>query len=174
MALVKNIDFHIHGYDDFIERVLPELDVICNETLADPEGHFQIAIMEAVNNAAQYSLAGLAEAAVDIKMSIRDMDIKVSVSSETKEFDVKRFCDEIKALGKDKKWQRKTFGEFKGTRLSGRGIWLMLEACEYLYIDVKDKTVTMCVSYPLPKKLVTQNIGVLSERLFLSENGVIY
>ena len=37
MALVKNIDFHIHGYDDFIERVLPELDVICNETLADPE-----------------------------------------------------------------------------------------------------------------------------------------
>lgn len=91
MALVKNIDFHIHGYDDFIERVLPELDVICNETLADPEGHFQIAIMEAVNNAAQYSLAGLTEAAVDIKMSIRDMDIKVSVSSETREFDVKEF-----------------------------------------------------------------------------------
>lgn len=91
MALVKNIDFHIHGYDDFIERVLPELDVICNKTLADPEGHFQIAIMEAVNNAAQYSLAGLTEAAVDIKMSIRDMDIKVSVSSETREFDVKEF-----------------------------------------------------------------------------------
>ena len=42
------------------------------------------------------------------------------------------------------------------------------------YIDVKDKTVTMCVSYPLPKKLITQNIGVLSERLFLSENGVIF
>lgn len=174
MALVKNIEFHAHGYDDFIENVLPELDVICNETLADPEGHFQIAIVEAVNNAAQYSLAGLNEAAVDIKMSIRDMDIKVSVSSETKEFDVKRFCDEIKALGKDKQWQRKTFGEFKGTRLSGRGIWLMLEACEYLYIDVEDKTVTMCVSYPLPQKLITQNIGVLSERLFLSENGVIY
>lgn len=174
MGFIKNIEFTIHGYDDFIENVLPQLDEICDATIADKEGHFQIAVMEAVNNAARYSTSGLDNAEIGLKITIFEHDIKAVISSVTKDFDVKGFRDKIKEIGQDKNWRRKNFGEFKSDRLSGRGIWLMLEACEYLYIDTADKTVTLCVSYPMQKQLITRNIGILASRFCIKENGVIY
>ncbi len=165
--------FEVHGYGDFIENVLPVLDRIFDEILGDPEGHFTIALIEAVNNAARYAKAGMDEAEIKIHLEVYPGDIKISVNSDTKDFDVKMFCRDIKKLGEDKKWQLKDFGCFKKDRLSGRGIWLMLEACDYLCIDVKDKTVTLCTSYPAEKKYI-QNIASLASRLYMCENGVIY
>lgn len=172
--LYTKYEFKVHGYSDFIETVLPELDEIFTKTINDKEECFQIAIMEAVNNAARYSLKGLEEADISIEVIVHSIDIKVVIRSKTREFDVKGFCKKIRKLGLDDKWSFKNFGEYKGESLYGRGIWLMLQACEYMYMDVNDRSVTLCTSYPVKTHQHVQNIGVLAQRFYITEGGVVY
>lgn len=172
MDFPKKQIFVAHGYSDFFDNVYPQLDKICSNTQED-DGHLQIAIVEAVNNAARYSLDGLERADIHITLNMHLKDMTISISSKTKPWDVKQFVRGIKVLAQDDNWRNKDFGEYKGDRLSGRGIWLMLEACDYLYIDTKTNTVTMAISYPYKSQFITQKIGVLASRLYIIDNGVI-
>lgn len=173
MIYPKRIKFKARGYGDFINNVLPKLDKICDKTINDPTGHLQIAIMEAANNIARYSTTNLEQAEININITVHMCDISVHISGDTKEWDVERYVTEIKRLAYSPDCVDKNFGEFKGDRLSGRGIWLMLEACEYLYIDSKTKAITMAVSYPFNPKIITQKMTILADRLHVLQNGVI-
>lgn len=173
MIYPKHIELKAKVYEDFINNILPRLDEICEATVNDPNSHLQIAIMEAANNAARYSLAGLEEAEITVKITIHMRDISICILGNTKDWDVERFVSEARKLAYSTEWHNKNFGEFKGDRLSGRGIWLMLEACEYLYIDSKTKAVTMAVSYPFNPNIITQKMHILIDRLHVLRNGVI-
>ena len=173
MIYPRRIEIRARGYDDFIDRVLPKLDEICDQTINDPEGHLQIAVMEAANNVARYSPDGLMTAEIILNITIHMCDLCIQIRGETRAWDVESFVDYIKALAYSEEWQNKDFGEFKKDRLSGRGIWLMLEACEYLYIDKNTKAITMAVSYPFKQELITQKMNILADRLHILRNGVV-
>lgn len=173
MIYPRRIEIRARGYDDFINRVLPKLDEICDQTLKDPEGHMQIAVMEAANNVARYSLTGLESAEITVDVIIHMCDLCIRIQGETKDWDVENFVNDTKSLAYSDEWFDKNFGEFKKDRLSGRGIWLMLEACEYLYIDSNTKAITLAVSYPFRSALITQKMNILADRLHVLRNGVI-
>lgn len=173
MLYPRHIELKANGYTDFINNILPKLDEICDKTVNDPDGHLQIAIMEAANNVARYSYAGLERAEITIKIIIHLRDLSVRIYGDTKEWDVEKFVTETKGLAYSSECCNKSFGEFKGDRLSGRGIWLMLEACDYLYIDCQSRAVHMAVSYPFRPNLITQKMNVLVDRLHILRNGVI-
>lgn len=173
MFYPKYIKLKATGYNDFINSILPKIDDICAKTVKDSKGHLQTAIMEAANNVARYSLAGMEEAEIIINITVHICDISVHIYGDTKAWDVERYVSDIKKLAYSSEWYNKNFGEFKGDRLSGRGIWLMLEACEYLYIDSQTKAITMAVSYPFKKNLITQKMHILADRLHVLRNGVV-
>lgn len=173
MIYPRHIEIRARGYDDFIDRVLPKLDEICDHTIKDPEGHMQIAVMEAANNIARYSLSGLESAEITLNITIHMCDMCIRIQGETRDWDVEAFVNDVKVLAYSDEWRDKTFGEFKKDRLSGRGIWLMLEACEYLYIDRNTKAITMAASYPFKPALITQRMNILADRLHILRNGVI-
>lgn len=173
MIYPKRIKLKARGYDDFIKKILPKIDKICDKTINDPDGHLQIAVMEAANNVARYSTKSLEQAEITINITVHMCDISIRINGDTKEWDVERYVTEIKKLAYSLDCVDKNFGEFKGDSLSGRGIWLMLEACEYLYIDSKTKAITMAVCYPFNPKIITQKMTILADRLHVLQNGVI-
>ena len=80
--------YHMKGYEAFFTEAMPSIKTILDERLADKEGHFAMAIVEAVQNAAMYSKAGARNVQLDIDLVATETDIAVKVSADTKDFDV--------------------------------------------------------------------------------------
>lgn len=164
----------IKGYDAYFSEAQPELENILKLTVNDPDGHLQIAIMEAVFNAARYAKVGYELAEITITAKVFETDVKISIESDSREFDVEALRRKIKSIACDKHWTGKDFGEYTGHDPSGRGFWLMLMACEFLYLDYSGKKVTLCTSYPFDPQLISRNVNILASRLYLEKDGVIY
>lgn len=174
MRFPENHSFEVIGYDDYCEKVMPKLEDLLARTLQDSEGHYMIAINEAVCNAARYAVAGHDNVCIQLDMLINDGDIKTAVQADTLPFDVLQFRKEMAELAEDENIAEMEWGDYTGHSKSSRGYWYMLMACEYLYIDTTGKKVTLCAKRPFSPNHIAKKISDLVPRLYVEQNGVIF
>ena len=162
------------GYDTYFDDVMPQLDQLLDTYLHDPDGYYSIAICEAVCNAARYSVDGCDHAHIIIQVYITANDIKTTVKSDTRPWDVETYRDRMMQLADNEILAEMDWGKYTGNTVRSRGFWLMLTACEYLYIDVNGKEVTLCVKWPFADNHISMKIKDLIPKMYLKKNEVIF
>lgn len=165
--------YHMTSYDAFFAEVLPPIRASLDKTLGDKDGHFAMAIVEAVQNAAMYSLKSPEEVEIDIDVVTTESDISVKVTADTKQFDVMSYRQRLGRMASDKylgemEWADLTKGVHKS-----RGYFTMLMAVECLYVDVTGKSVTLCAARPYNPEDISKKIKDIVPRFMLENNGVI-
>lgn len=165
--------FRFTGLQNF-DRCANEIDRILNVCFQHPNDRFFMAVLEAVNNAAKYSVDSVTTAKITITMRIMQGDISVTIKSKTRPFDALAFQKKLQALLKDKKARDMDWGDYTKHQLGGRGYWYILEAVDYLYIDANGQSVTLCAKTPLDEdEELTAKVGALVPRFLVKKNGVI-
>jgi len=160
------------GYEAYHD-VLPELQKKICAVLHDEEFHYILALNEAVCNAAKYSMDGIQNANIEIKLKITKYDISTTIRSHTQAFDVNLYRDNLLKLIKNKEIYDMEWGDYTANTENSRGFWYMLTACDYLYMDSKSQDVTLCARVPYEPENFTTKIGNLVPRFFIRKNGVI-
>lgn len=168
----KTYRYDLIGYDSYFESAFPEIEGILAETLGDDEGHFLIAINEAVCNAAKYAVEGDEKAAIRIELLVTDDDVTAAVACLTKPFDAEGYRQDLRRLASKNK--KLTWSDYTGDSERSRGFWLMLMAVDFLYIATDGNRISLNVSRPWKKETATKLIGDLVPRFFVEKNGVIY
>ena len=170
MYLVK--DFSFVGYDAFFSQIMPEIYALINECgEEDALDEFVNALTEAVCNAAIYAVDGMDAAKIFMNFIIADEQVKVTVSSKSKNFDVSSFRKKLMkiAVGKDGEldWQ-----DYVGDSQQGRGIWLMLSFFDAVCIAIDGSEVTLITRLPLRCTQVN-TVKKIVHKFFIVRNGVI-
>ena len=176
MVNTRKRHYEALGQDAYYDEVMPWLETLYDRYLQDEDGHYLIAVNEAVCNAAKYANDGPALAPIDIEVVITPgQDISVSVRSDTQPFNVEMFRDNMRKLAADDSpWKDREWCDYTGSTERSRGYWLMLMSVSYLYIRSDGKEVTLYADIPFQKEHVTRKISDIVPRLLLMKNGVIY
>lgn len=150
------------------------MEEILNTCFQGENDLFFIALTEAVNNAARYSVDGMEKARITISIRIMQGDVSVSVRSKTRPFDALEYQQKLNNLLSDKKVARMDWNDYTVHQLGGRGFWYILQAVDYLYVDANGQEVTLCAKTPMsPDEDITYRVGDLVPRFLVKQNGVI-
>ena len=166
--------YDLVGYDAYFDTAFPEIEAALKDVLGDEEGHFLIAINEAVCNAAKYALDGDDKAAIKLELAITEDDVTASIACPTKHFDADRYRQDLQSLAANKQYRLLPWSDYTGVSARSRGFWLMLMAVDYLYIRHDGNSISLNVSRPWRQDVVTKTIGELVPRFLVEKNGVIY
>ncbi len=171
---MKYYSYTFCGAKEYDVNVFPLLDAIFMETLADPEGHYFIAVDEAVTNALHYGKQGADAEKVVVEVRLTESDITTVVLSDSRPFDVLLFRDKMRRIAENPQLAEMPWGEYTSCTQRSRGYWLMLQACEYLYLDVSGKRVSLVQRIPCLSDYVSRDkIKHLVPRFFVEKGGVI-
>lgn len=166
--------YTFRGTEEYDANVFPALDALFMETLADPEGHYFIAVDEAIINALRYGKQGARLEPVVVEVRLTESDITTVVSSDSRPFDVLFFRDKLRRIAENPQLAEMSWGEYTSYMQRSRGYWLMLQACEYLYLDISGKRVSLVQRIPFSKDYVSRDkIKYLVPRFFVEKGGVI-
>ena len=67
------------------------------------------------------------------------------------------------------------WGDYTSYMQRSRGFWLMLQPCEYLYLDVSGKRVSLVVRLPFSSARASQDrIKYLVPKFLVEKDGVIF
>ena len=97
------------------------------------------------------------------------------IMSKTHEFDAKKFRQDLIQLVEkypeigNLQWGMYTSDNEDG----GRGLWLMLQACQYLILNHKGQEITLIATLPDKTHPAARTLKKLIPRLLIEENGVI-
>lgn len=169
--------FDCIGYDQYYEKILPEIEAIVekNASDSDSDGYIIIALNEAVCNAAKYALDGAENVEIHIDITVNEDDIRLNIKAATEHWNAEEYRNQLKKLSDDEYWGDKDWGDYTNNSNKSRGIWLMLTGCEYMYFSSYGQDVTLFFSTHTKTKKVTYNIRDLVHRFFIqNEDGVIY
>lgn len=166
-------EYKIVGYDAYFDEVLPKLQKILSQRIYDEDSYFIIAINEAVCNAARYSVYGYEEAQIKIELIITAEDITVTVESKTKPFDAVKYRDELKRLKEDPNFKDMPWFQYTGASIRSRGLWMIMMAVDYLYMESNGDKISLNISLPYRKEEITRTIGELVPRFYIEKDGVI-
>ena len=168
---MKSSHYLFFGYANY-KKILPCLQKDL-AVLNDPDYHYEIAINEAVCNAARYAIAGINEVEIRIDVYLREHDIKTVVSAQTKLFNTQRYQDKLKKLAQDPTTRDLEWGDYTADTERSRGFWFMLMSCNHLYIDSNGQRITLCARTDFnPSQIVTQ-IHDLVPKFLIEKEGVI-
>lgn len=172
MSVYKH--YLITDYDAYFEDVQPQIEELLREYLPDDsDEHFGIAIDEVVCNAVRYA-AKPEQLKITLTVMINCEDMVVSVASETEKWDVMSFKKRLEFLAANSEIQTKEWGEYvTDEKVGGRGFWLILMACEYVFVDIDTHKVTLVCRRPYTENQVTKEIQALIPRLLLEREGVV-
>ena len=168
---MKICKYKFKGYEEYStvsEKIFSDLFGSSNDN-----SYFQLAVNEAVINAAKYSIYGINAAEIEIEIHVTDSDISISIHSVTRPFDVKKYRNQMKILLNDPKVKDLDWGDYTAQTERSRGFWYMLTACDYLYMDINGEEITLCVRKDSLNKQLTTRISQLVPRFLIRENGVI-
>lgn len=158
------------GYGAYPE-IRTQIEEKLLHVLNDDDDNFLIAIDEAVCNATKYALCGSDKANIKIRLKIEDTAIEVKIESDTKKFNAWEQKEKLQYYAKTKgsmDWQDVWRDEEK---VSGRGFWLMLSACDYLWVEKDGTAVTLHT--PRPNGCYQSKIENIVSRFFVIDQGVI-
>ena len=165
--------YHIQGYEAFFKEALPSIKSTLDKKLGDREGHFAMAIVEAVQNAAMYTRNSPEKAVMDIDVVATETDISVKVTADTKDFDVLAYRQKLGQMASDKLLGDMDWADLGKSHRQSRGYFTMLMAVECLYVDVTGKSVTLCTVRPYHPGDISRKIKDIVPRFLLEQDGVI-
>lgn len=164
---VKKYDFigesaYVAAVDD-IREYLSFLD--------DSDYAYDMAISEAVLNAAQNSVDGLSAAKIHIDIRHTQYDIITKVSCKTKPFDMMAYREQLRGIASRPEYANADWTDYTGNADTSRGIWYMLLGTEYLYMDCYAQSICLCNRNPCIKGRETKKMRDLLMRFFVEKDG---
>ena len=161
------------GYQNY-EETEKKLRKFFDRAFGMSNPYFMIAVNEAVCNAARYSVDGMMQARIFIKVVLSENDLSVKVSSKTRPFNAEEYQQTLKKLAADPKLSEMDWGEYTAATEISRGFWYMLEAVDYLVVESDGSEVTLSARIPYRDyHPINTKIGFLVPRFFVKKNGVI-
>lgn len=166
-------EYRFQGYQNY-EDVQTELCSVLEQYFGHQNPYFNIAINEAVCNAARYAIDGPANAKITIELRVMPNDISVSIHARTHPFDAERYQKKLRELLLDPSIRSLEWGDYTADTEKSRGFWYMLMACDYMYVDAKGQFVTLFRTRNFqPDDIVITRIESLVPRFLVSKDGVI-
>ena len=141
--------------------------------LQDDNFAFEMALNEAVLNAAKYSLDGPEAAKIHIEFRITEYDLVAKVSSLTKPCDMFAYREKLRKIAAMPEFSGSGWQEFVGDTEASRGLWFMLRGVEYLYMEHRGQSVRLCTRVPFREDFVTERMSDLLLRFFIEKDGVL-
>lgn len=164
-------EFNFIGYQNYEEHRL-EIKRLVNEATKDEDMRYYLAINEAVCNAAKYSIDGMFNAAIKVRIRVESHCIATCVSSKTINFDADNYHKKLLALLENNHVRNLDWGDYTHDDVSGRGFWYMMAACDYILVDQKGQSVILHTSLPA-EHYDRNHIGQLVSRFHVKNGGVI-
>ena len=140
--------------------------------LHDDDYAYDMAINEAVLNAAQNSVDGAEAAKIHIEIRITDYDVITQVSCTTHPFDMLAYREKLLAIAQRPEYKEADWTDYTVDSDTSRGLWFMLYGTEYLYINHLAQSVRLCTRNPCIKR-PSRKMRDLLMRFFVEKNGVL-
>ena len=169
--VIKTYDFV--GESAYINSIC---DVIHNELyfLHDDDYAYDMAINEAVLNAAQNSVDGSDGAKIHIEIRITDYDVTTKISCNTVPRDMFAYREQLLAVSNKPEFFNSDWTEYTADfPEASRGIWFMLYGTEYIYMDRQAQSVRLCTRNPIVRKNATKKMRDLLMRFFIEQDEVL-
>ena len=91
MVNTRKRHYEALGQDAYYDEVMPWLETLFDRYLQDEDGHYLIAVNEAVCNAARYAKAGYECVRIYIDVEVTPDSLRTTVTADTLPFDVQGF-----------------------------------------------------------------------------------
>lgn len=141
--------------------------------LQDDDYAFDMAINEAVLNAAQNSVDGPDKAKIHIEIHVTGYDVIVKVVCKTHPFDMLAYREQLRAVAARPEFKDKDWTDYVADSDSSRGIWFMLYGSEYIYFDQQSQYVSLCSRNPCISGPKTKKMTDLLMRFYVINDGVL-
>lgn len=168
---MREFNYKFTGYQNY-EPVQMKMEAIFEKAFIRKNPYFNMAVSEAVVNAARYAVAGIANAVIFVKIIVSPNDITVTVSSDTHEFNAKNYQRQLRELANDPKYSKLDWGDYTGTTALSRGFWYMLQAVEYLVVAEDGSFVTLSTRIPYEETRLDTSISFLVPKFLVDSGGV--
>lgn len=166
-------EFKFRGYQNY-ENYREEIKMLVNEATQDEDMRYYLAINEAVCNAAKYSVSGVLDAEITIKIRLEKSSIHTLVSCQTKPFNARKFREKLRQLAREQTLANMDWGDYTHDAVSGRGFWYMLSACDFIFVEEKGQKVMLHTSLPLcAEHKKHTRIKQLISRFYIEDGGLI-
>ncbi len=167
--LIKTYDFvGESGYIKTVDDIRESLSFLNDDDYA-----YDMAINEAVLNAAQNSVDGMDAAKIHIEMRITDYDVITKVLCETKPFDMLAYRERLLSIAARPEYEGADWTDYAADTDVSRGLWYMLYGTEYLYMEHQAQSVRLCVRNPCVKGRTSRKMRDLLMRFFIEKGGVL-
>ena len=135
-----------------------------------------MAVIEAMSNAAKYSVDGPLNAKISMEVRIMPQDIGVKIFSKTSTFNVREYRQKLRDIAQNPQYAEMDWGDYIGERDESSGFWYMLTGCEYLYMDENGQCITLVAKtadLPQDNEKITRIKLLVPRFLIRNETGVI-
>ncbi len=167
--LIKTFDFV--GESSYVDAVSDIREAL--SFLHDDDYAYDMAINEAVLNAAQNSVDGVDAAKIHIEMRITDYDVITKVSCETKPFDMLDYRKQLFAISTRPEFKGADWTDYTADTDASRGLWFMLCGTDYIYMDYLAQFVALCTRSPRLQEKTSRKMSDLLLRFFIEKDGVL-
>ena len=168
---MRELNYKFVGLQNY-EPIQIQTEKVFEEAFLKKNSYFNMAVAEAVVNAAKYAMTGLSEAEVAIKVILTSNAITVRVSSKTIPFDAKSYQRHLRELANDPKYSKLQWGDYTGTTELSRGFWYMLQAVEYLVVAEDGSYVELSTKIPYEETRLDTSISFLVPKFLVDTGGV--
>ena len=169
---MRELNFRFVGYQNY-EPIQKKMEDIFIKAFLRKNSYFNMAVSEAIVNAARYAVKGPAEVEIRAQVRITETDITVKVSSDTQPFDAKGFQRQLRELASDPKYSNLDWGDYTGTTDMSRGFWYMLQAVDYLNVAEDGSYVELSASIPYVERKLNTSISFLVPKFMVDSGGVL-
>ncbi len=141
--------------------------------LHDDDYAYDMAINEAVLNAALYSVAGPDAAKIHIDIRFTNYDIITTVSCETHWCDMLEYRDQLRSIVSRPEYLNMDWMDYVGDTDASRGLWYMLSGTEYIVMDRFAQFVSLHGRNPCATGKSISKMRDLLMRFFVEKDGVL-
>lgn len=163
--------FEFPGHSAYVDA-LPGLQERLS-FLHDDSFAFEMALNEAVLNAAKYSVDGPDAAKIRVEFRATGYDLVAKVSSRTRPCDMFAYREKLRSVAARPEFSGSDWQEYVGDTEASRGLWFMLRGVEYLYMEHLGQAVRLCASVPFRQDFVTERMDRLLLRFYVEKDGVL-
>lgn len=142
--------------------------------LKDDDYAYDMAVNEAVLNAAQNSINGPDKAEIHIEIHVTGYDVFTKVSCATNPCDMFAYRERLRSIVSKPDFHSMDWTEYVADAVdASRGLWYMLFGTEYIYMDYLAQYVCLCTKNPCPSGIVPTKMSDLLMRFFIEKDGVL-
>lgn len=142
--------------------------------LKDDDYAYDMAINEAVLNAAQYSIDGPDKARIHLEIHITNYDVFTTVSCATNPCDMFSYRERLRSIVAKPELSGMDWTDYVADNDdASRGLWYMLSGTEYTYMHHLAQFVCLCTRNPCSSGTATTKMRDLLMRFFIEKDGVL-